>query len=69
VRKGSRLVVGLWLAAGVLVVLIAVGAARGAPAHGRQQCTHGASSIGPMEIVDGQVVGGSTTPDTEACLP
>jgi hypothetical protein len=27
------------------------------------------SSIGPVFIKDGKVVGGDTTPHTEACLP
>jgi hypothetical protein len=49
---------------------VVVGAARGdsnnTPA--RARCTHGLSSIGPVEIVNGKVVSGSLKPTTEACL-
>ena len=31
-------------------------------------CTHGASSIGPIFLRASKVVGGNTTPHTEACL-
>jgi hypothetical protein len=31
-------------------------------------CTHGASSVGPVTIMDGHV-SGDTAPYTEACLP
>lgn len=65
------LVLGLWGVVVLLLVLIAVGAARGenrASGH-RRGCTHGVSSVGPVEIANGKVVGGSTTPTTEACLP
>jgi hypothetical protein len=58
------MLLGLW---SVVLVLVLVGAARGDSA--QQTCTHGLSSLGPVEIVDGKVVGGSTTPQTEACLP
>ena len=63
-----RLLVGLW--ALVILLLVLVTSARGdvRPTHARP-CTHGVSSIGPVEIVDGKVVGGSTIPHTEACLP
>jgi hypothetical protein len=67
--RNRPLVVALWAVVAVLVVLVVVGIARGgthAAAHPR--CTHGVSSIGPVEIVDGKVVG-STKPHTQACLP
>jgi hypothetical protein len=35
----------------------------------RQGCRYGVSSIGPVIIADGVVVGGSTVPQTEDCLP
>jgi hypothetical protein len=50
-----------------LVVVLGLVAARPGRAHAR--CTHGLSSIGPVYIAHGKVVGGDTTPDTEACLP
>jgi hypothetical protein len=50
-----------------VVVLLGLVAARAGRAH--QRCTHGVSSIGPVFIKDGKVVGGDTTPHTEACLP
>lgn len=60
---------GLWIVAAALLVLVVVaaltGIARSAPS---PPCTHGVSSIGPMTLVDGQIVGGSTVPHTEACL-
>jgi hypothetical protein len=60
----------LWIVAGLLLVLVVVGAANGNGEPKRTHaCTHGVSSIGPVEISDGKVVGGSTTPHTEACLP
>jgi hypothetical protein len=31
-------------------------------------CTHGMSSIGPVVLRDGKLVGGDDTPHTEACL-
>ncbi len=34
-----------------------------------QSCTHGASSIGPVVLRDGTMVGSDDTPHTEACLP
>ena len=62
--------VGLWLVLGLLLVLMLVGAARGDDNKPRLNngCTHGVSSIGPVEIANGKLVGGSTTPHTEACL-
>jgi hypothetical protein len=50
-----------------VVVLLGLVAARPGRAH--QRCTHGVSSIGPVLIKDGKIVGGDTTPHTEACLP
>jgi len=56
------------LAVAVSVVVVVALAAAG---HGkaRQRCTHGVSSIGPVYIENGKVVGGDTTPHTDACLP
>ena len=59
-----------------LVVAIAAAMAMGfmlgvASAAGQDttpRCTHGLSSIGPVEIKLGQVVGGDAVPHTEACL-
>jgi hypothetical protein len=61
---------GLWGVAAALLVLVLVGAARGGgkpkPVHA---CTHGVSSLGPVELANGKIVRGSDTPHTEACLP
>ena len=59
--------VGEWaavLAAVVVFGLVAAGSGRA-----NQRCTHGVSSIGPVIIENGKVVGGDTTPHTDACLP
>jgi hypothetical protein len=70
VRMGKRAVLALWIVVGLLLVLVAVGAARGnSKPKQSHRCTHGLSSIGPFQIENGKVVGGSTTPHTEACLP
>jgi|SRR5579862_1260500 hypothetical protein len=66
-------VLGLWLVVCVLVVVLLAGgigapSAKTPPAKGRQ-CTHGVSSIGPVTVENGKVVGGSTVPRTQACLP
>ena len=50
-------------------VLIVIGLAAAAAGSARQRCTHGVSSIGPVFLENGRVVGGDTTPRTEACLP
>jgi len=39
------------------------------PSQAEIHCTHGASSVGPVFVRDGKVVGGDTTPHAEACLP
>jgi hypothetical protein len=54
----------------VLVALAAAGIAAlsvHAAATRRHACTHGLSSVGPVTIVDGHVVG-SAVAHTEACL-
>ena len=56
------------LAIGVSV-LIVFGLVAAGPGNARERCTHGVSSVGPVYIQDGKVVGGETTPDTQACLP
>jgi hypothetical protein len=63
---GGAALIALAIALSVLVV---IGLAAAAPGHARQRCTHGVSSVGPVFIENGKVVGGDTTPDTEACLP
>jgi hypothetical protein len=68
--REHRLLIALWAVAAALLVLVLVGAARGGTETPSQPpCTHGVSSIGPVEIANGKVIGGSTTPQTEACLP
>ena len=69
-RASRRVVLALWIVAGLLLVLVVVGAAKGNGTPERTHaCTHGVSSIGPVEIEGGKIVGGSATPHTEACLP
>lgn len=53
----------------VVSVLLVIGLAAAAPGNAHERCTHGVSSIGPVLIDNGRVVGGDTTPHTEACLP
>lgn len=36
---------------------------------GRRGCTYGLSSIGPVYLRDGKVIGGDTPPHTDSCLP
>jgi hypothetical protein len=67
--RRHRLVLGLCFAAAALIMLVVVAAVTGMTrAKTQPPCTHGASSIGPVTLVDGMVVGGSTVPHTEACL-
>jgi hypothetical protein len=63
--RGTALVV-LAIALSVLVV---IGLVAAVPGQAHQRCTHGVSSIGPVFLENGKVVGGDTTPHTEACLP
>jgi len=53
----------------VLSALIVVGLAAAGPGRAHRRCTHGVSSVGPVFIKGGKIVGGDTTPDTQACLP
>jgi hypothetical protein len=53
-------------AAIVMAFLLGVAAAAGREITPR--CTYGLSSIGPVEIENGQIVGGDSVPHTEACL-
>jgi hypothetical protein len=59
--------VGAILAAALL--LAATSSAERVEAGSTPACTHGLSSIGPVSIRDGKVVGGDDAPHTEACLP
>ena len=52
-----------------VAILVVIGLAAAVPGSARQRCTHGVSSIGPVYIENGKVVGGDTTPQTDACLP
>ena len=52
-----------------LAVAVVTGLVAAHPVRAHQPCTHGVSSIGPVYIENGKVVGGDTTPHTEACLP
>lgn len=54
---------------GAFVVMSATASATLAHATShRLACTHGASSIGPVELVHGHVVGTVPAPVTEPCL-
>jgi hypothetical protein len=67
--RRHRLVTGLWVVAAALLVLIVVAAVTGmARSKPQPPCTHGVSSVGPVTLVKGKIVGGSTVPHTEACL-
>jgi len=59
---------GTALVAAVVAASIVLGLGSAEPGRARPGCTHGASSIGPVYIKDGKVVGGDTTPHTEICL-
>jgi hypothetical protein len=65
---GRLLRLAAFVIAGVLLFVATSSAERGRPSSKKSVCTHGASSIGPVYIRDGKVVGGVTTPHTEACL-
>ena len=51
------------------LLLVTAGAIETGKADPQPACTHGVSSLGPVYFQDGQIVGGSTVPTTEACLP
>jgi hypothetical protein len=59
---------GLWSAAiaGVACAYLLLAGAMWASA--TPGCTHGVSSIGPVELVNGHLTR-DATPDTQACLP
>jgi bacteriorhodopsin len=68
-RARRQFALWLWIVVALLLVLMVVGAARGNDQAPRtHRCTHGVSSIGPVQIANGKIIGGSTTPHTEACL-
>jgi hypothetical protein len=56
--------------AGLLFGCAAIGLASWASTGGQTgaQCTHGESSIGPVAIIDGKIVG-DTTAHTSGCIP
>ncbi len=53
----------------LVLLLLTAGAIENGRADAQPPCTHGASSLGPIEFQDGHVVGGPVTPVTETCLP
>jgi hypothetical protein len=53
----------------VATFVLSASASSARPAAGGSSCTGGASSIGPVYVRGGKVVGGDTTPHTERCLP
>ena len=48
---------------------LAAGSVENVKADPTTACTYGLSSLGPVFFRNGRVIGGSTTPTTEACLP
>jgi hypothetical protein len=52
-----------------IAVAVVFGVAAAAGRNPTPRCTHGLSSIGPVEIQNGRLVGGDPEPHTEACLP
>lgn len=52
-----------------IAVAVVFGVAAAAGRNPTPRCTHGLSSIGPVEIQNGRLVGGDPVPHTEACLP
>ena len=51
-----------------LAVVVLFGLAAARPSRAEPRCTHGLSSVGPVYFRDGKIIGGDTTPPTEACL-
>ncbi len=66
---GARVLVVADIDRGLLVPVLVGAAGSATEAPKQPPCTHGVSSIGPVEIANGTVVGGSTTPHTESCPP
>lgn len=60
-----------WLAAILAAVLLLAAPSSAERINGvtTPTCTHGLSSIGPVAIRDGKIVGGDSAPRTETCLP
>jgi hypothetical protein len=56
------------IVAGLLLFVASSSADRSRPHAKKPVCTHGASSIGPVYLRAGKIVGGNTTPHTESCL-
>jgi hypothetical protein len=52
----------------VLLVASVIAHSAGNPPEKKHHCTHGVSSIGPVTVENGRIVGGSTVPHTQACL-
>ena len=66
-NRSNRTVRTAFAAVAAAGIVLGLGPAdRGGAAAPR--CTHGVSSIGPVYLKDGKVVG-NATPHTEACLP
>ena len=55
--------------AAALAAAFVFGVAAAAGRNATPRCTHGLSSIGPVQIQNGRIVGGDSVPHTEACLP
>jgi hypothetical protein len=54
--------------AAIIGALLALGAGGSAAGPRARPCVGGASSIGPVTIVDGRIVGGDATPHTSGCV-
>jgi hypothetical protein len=53
----------------ITLVFTASSAAEQRHAGAQRACTHGVSSIGPVSLRNGTVVGPTPAPHTDACLP
>jgi hypothetical protein len=65
---GRVLRLAAFVVAGVLLFVATSSAERGRAPIKKPVCTHGASSIGPVYLRDGKVVGDIPMAHTEACL-
>jgi hypothetical protein len=55
--------------AALVGAFLAIGAGGSAAGPRARPCVSGASSIGPVTIVQGRIVGGDATPHASGCVP
>jgi hypothetical protein len=68
-RRGQfwRVTAGIAFATAIAVAVV-FGVAEAAGRNATPRCTHGLSSIGPVQIRSGRIVGGDPVPHTQPCL-